>query len=91
MDIGGCLREWKQVVNDLWETAAPLINEEDVMKIAHLTVDKLPSIKGLVTSIVYRMKVPNDGEKNERILQLETLDDIEKEILVIRKLVSDKL
>ena len=91
MDISGCLREWEETVEDLWEAASPLVNEDDVMRIALLTIDKLPSIKGLVTSVIYPMQVPTDEEKRETILQLETPDNVDNEILATCKLVTDEL
>ena len=91
MDISGCLREWEETVEDLWEAATPLVYEDDVMRIALLTIGKLPSIKGLVTSVIYPMQVPTDEEKRETILQLETLDNIDNEILATCKLVTDEL
>ena len=91
MDISGCLREWEETVEDLWEAATCLVNEDDVMRIALLTIGKLPSIKRLVTSVIYPMQVPTDEEKRETILQLETPDNIDNEILATCKLVTDEL
>ncbi|KAL4231160.1 hypothetical protein ACF0H5_008742 [Mactra antiquata] len=84
---GGHVREWKDMVKDEWDCAVLLTNPADVWKIAESAAEKLPNIKGLVTSMVNPIETPTMDEKREKVLDSNWLAN--DELYATCKLVSD--